>query len=133
MSKAKKFLENDHLSAHCDVYITKSSNVLGLPPYPLPCNVPPSRQSGDSKSGGEVLLHYTLRFNKTCLFRCKFTPTTGHEGPEGEMYSPALSLTSALDGVGVQRHALAALPPGKTRWPLYRRLGGPQGRYGRVR
>jgi hypothetical protein len=25
-----------------------------------------------------------------------------------------LSLTSAIDGVGVQRHAPAALPPGKT-------------------
>jgi hypothetical protein len=30
-------------------------------------------------------------------------------------------------GVGCQRHALAALPPGITRYPLYRRLGGPQG------
>ena len=49
------------------------------------------------------------------------------------MYSSILSLTSALDGVGCQRHALAALPPGKTRYPLYRRLGGPQGRSGRVR
>jgi len=30
-------------------------------------------------------------------------------------------------GAGVQRHALAALPPGKeTRYPFYRRLGGPQ-------
>jgi hypothetical protein len=36
-------------------------------------------------------------------------------------------------GVGGQRHAPAALPPGKTRYVLYRRLGGPQGRYGRVR
>ena len=36
-------------------------------------------------------------------------------------------------GVGGQRHAPAALPPGKTRYPLYRRLGGPKGRYGRVR
>ena len=36
-------------------------------------------------------------------------------------------------GVGVQRHAPAALPPGKTRYPLYRRLGGPQGRSGQVR
>ena len=35
-------------------------------------------------------------------------------------------------GVGGQRHAPAALPPGKTRYPLYRRLGGPLGRYGRV-
>jgi len=29
------------------------------------------------------------------------------------MYRPTLSLTSALDGVGGQRHDLAALPPGK--------------------
>jgi hypothetical protein len=28
--------------------------------------------------------------------------------------------------VGGQRHASAALPPGKTRYPLYRMLGGPQ-------
>ena len=35
--------------------------------------------------------------------------------------------------VGGQRHAQAALPPVKTRYPLYRRLGGPQGRPGRVR
>jgi hypothetical protein len=36
-------------------------------------------------------------------------------------------------GVGGQRHAPAVLLPGKTRYPLYRRLGGPQGRSGRVR
>ena len=36
-------------------------------------------------------------------------------------------------GVGGQRHALVALPQGKTRYPLYRRLGGPQDRSGRVR
>ena len=35
--------------------------------------------------------------------------------------------------VGGQRHASAALPPGKTRYPLYRRLGGPQGWSVRVR
>jgi len=34
--------------------------------------------------------------------------------------------------VGGQRHALAALRSGKTRYPLYRRLGGHQGRSGRV-
>ena len=32
-----------------------------------------------------------------------------------------------------QHHAPAPLPPGNTRYPLYRRLGGPQGRYGWVR
>ena len=36
-------------------------------------------------------------------------------------------------GVGGQRHAWAALPPGKSRYPFYRRLGGPQGRSGRVK
>jgi hypothetical protein len=35
--------------------------------------------------------------------------------------------------VGGRRHAPVTLPPGKTRYPLYRRLGGPQGRSGRVR
>jgi hypothetical protein len=34
--------------------------------------------------------------------------------------------------VGGQRHAPAALPPGKTQYPMYRRLGGPQGLSGRV-
>ena len=36
-------------------------------------------------------------------------------------------------GVVVQHHSPAALPPGETRYPLYRRLGGPQCRYGQVR
>jgi hypothetical protein len=35
-----------------------------------------------------------------------------------------LSLTSALDGVGGQRHEPVALLPGETRYALYRRLGG---------
>ena len=48
------------------------------------------------------------------------------------MYTSTLSITSGLDGVGGQRHAPAALPPGMTRYPLYRRLGGPQGQVGRV-
>jgi hypothetical protein len=54
---------------------------------------------------------------------------TGHEWPEVEKrYSSTVSLTSALDegGWSTPRHAPAALPPGKTRYPLYRRLGGPQ-------
>ena len=36
-------------------------------------------------------------------------------------------------GVGGQPHAPAALPPEKAQYPLYMRLGGPQGRSGRVR
>jgi len=36
-------------------------------------------------------------------------------------------------GVGGQRYAPAASLPGMTRYPLHRRLCGPQGRSGRVR
>ena len=61
----------------------------------------------------------------------KVQPRTGHEGPEGEWrYGYTLSLTSALDGMGGQRHAPATLPPEKTRYPLHRRLCGPQSRSG---
>ena len=35
-------------------------------------------------------------------------------------------------GVGGQCHALSTLPPGKARYPLYRRLDGPQGWSGQV-
>jgi hypothetical protein len=49
------------------------------------------------------------------------------------MYSSTLPSTSALDGVGVQRHAPVALAPGKSPYSLCRRLGGPQGRSERVR
>jgi hypothetical protein len=36
-------------------------------------------------------------------------------------------------GVGGKRHAPAALSPGKNQRLFYRRLGGPQGRSGRMR
>jgi len=50
-------------------------------------------------------------------------PRTGHERPEVEKrYSSTLSLTSALDGVGGERHALAASPPGKR--PGTHNIGG---------
>ena len=49
------------------------------------------------------------------------------------MYSSILSLTSVLDGVGCQCHASADLPPGKTQYPMYRRLARSQDRFGPVR
>jgi hypothetical protein len=36
------------------------------------------------------------------------------------------------EGEGGQHHAPAALPPGKIQYPLYKGLGGPQGRSGQV-
>jgi hypothetical protein len=64
----------------------------------------------------------------------KVHPRTSHKGPEGEqMYSYTLSLTSALDQVGGQRHAPAALTPGKTRYSLHSSPGGSRGRSGQMR
>jgi len=43
-------------------------------------------------------------------------------------------MTTALEmGEGSALRPGRSLPPGKTRYPLYRRLGGPQGRSGQVR
>ena len=47
----------------------------------------------------------------------KVQPRTGHEGPTGKCWM----------GVGGQHHASATLPPRRNPYPLYRRLGGPQG------
>ena len=58
---------------------------------------------------------------------------TGHESPQVEYrYSSTVSLTSTLYGVGSQRHAPTALLLGKTRYSLFGRLGGSQGRSGQV-
>jgi len=42
-------------------------------------------------------------------------------------------MTLALEGGGWSASRLGRLYRGKTRYPLYKRLGGPQGRSGRVR
>ena len=43
-------------------------------------------------------------------------------------------MTTALEGAeGSASRRGRSLPPAKTRYPLYRRLGGPQGRSGQVR
>jgi hypothetical protein len=65
----------------------------------------------------------------------KVLPRTGYEGPLGEWrYSSTLSLTLALDeGRWSTPRPGRFTPEKETRYPLYRRLGGPQGRSGRVR
>jgi hypothetical protein len=47
--------------------------------------------------------------------------------------SSAVSLTSAVDGVGGQRHVPAAVSPRKNRYPFHSRLSETQGRSGRMR
>jgi hypothetical protein len=59
---------------------------------------------------------------KTWIFKLqkkKNHPRTGRGGPEGdERYSCTLYLALALDGVGGQRHATAALPTGNRPVPI---------------
>ena len=77
---------------------------------------------------------FQARSQRKCKDKGTLHSTWGQESSEGEQrYGSTLSLISALNGVGGQRHAPAALPPGKNRYPLYRRLGGSQGRSGRAR
>jgi hypothetical protein len=55
-------------------------------------------------------------------------PRNRPEGPDGGRLIALLFLDfGAREEVGGQYHAPAALPPGKTRYPLYRRLDEPQG------
>jgi hypothetical protein len=65
-------------------------------------------------------------------FLGKSSPTTPMEAQGERRYSSYSFTTSALDGVSGQRQVLAALyPRGKDpRYPLGRRMGGPQSRSG---
>jgi hypothetical protein len=69
------------------------------------------------------------------LFKDKVHSRTGYEDPEGEwMYSSTLSLTLVLSGGEWSTPRPGRFTPGKvTRYTLYRRLGGPQCRSGRMR
>jgi hypothetical protein len=69
-----------------------------------------------------------------CKVKVKVTPEQATKA-QRESRDIALFFLYPLHwmALGGQRHALAALPPGKTRYPLYRRLCGPRGHSGRVR
>jgi hypothetical protein len=76
-----------------------------------------------------VVIAVTRRTN---CFTVQVHPRTSQEGPKG--YSSTLSLTSGLDMGGLSTPRPGLFTPGEeTRYPLCRRLGGPQGRSGRVR
>jgi hypothetical protein len=61
--------------------------------------------------------------------RLKMSDSTMLRNTVGRKVQPR----EAQGGVDGQRHAPAVLLTGKTRYPLYRWLGGPQYRSGRVR
>jgi len=64
-------------------------------------------------------------FNKV---KVKFTLEQVMEAQRGSWSIAPLFSTSTVDGVGGQHHDPAALSPEETRYPLYRRLGGPKDR-----
>jgi hypothetical protein len=66
--------------------------------------------------GGAVGGGTALKLGILYVVKRKVNPITDHEGPVVEYrYSSTVSLISALDGVGGQRHAPVSLPPRKTR------------------
>jgi hypothetical protein len=64
------------------------------------------------------------------LETCKVIDRKAQRGVEVYLYS---FLTSALEEGGWSAPRPGRFTPGKTRYPLYMRLGGPQGWSGRVR
>jgi hypothetical protein len=64
----------------------------------------------------------------------KVHPITSHKGQRGGglRYGSTLSLTAALDGFWWSPSPGRFTPVNETRYPLYRRLGGPQGQLGQV-
>jgi hypothetical protein len=132
---------------HINQYVRKdtqtSRNETAVTPGYIPTAVRPVYElSGTTRPLRDVWqqqrvckVHMSCPFRKQeiiGLWSCpRYTPwwRLGEE----EVYSCYSFLTSTLDGVSGQHHALAALyPPGKSpRYPLYRRLGGPQSRSGR--
>ena len=65
----------------------------------------------------------------------KVTPLQARLWPIGgvDVYLYSFTNMALEGGEGSTSRPGRSLPPGKTRYPLYRRLGGPQGRSGQVR
>ena len=109
-------------------------------------DVPTSATQGRAKPWwqGPCVLHVILYYyyyyyyyytsDVAVVKKGKVHPIICREGPEGiTKYSSTLFLTLALNGVVAQCHAPAVLYLGKTQYPIYRRLGGPQVRFARAR
>jgi hypothetical protein len=82
-----------------------------------------------------TILAQMRRYYTVVKVKGKVHPRRGHEGPWGrQRCTSTLSLTSALDRGGRTTRPGRFTPPprGQTRYPLYRKLGGAQGRSGRV-
>ena len=74
---------------------------------------------------------YTIKVHSCTGTEALYRPYGPYGGRD---ISSVLSWPTALVGCeGSASRPGPSLPPGKTRYPLYRRLGGPKGRFGQVR
>ena len=79
-------------------------------------------------------IYFLCLYDKLYKGKGKVFPLEAQLWPRGrvdvQLYS---SMTTALEvGEWSAAHPSCTLPLGKTQYPLYRRLGGPQGQYGQV-
>jgi len=68
----------------------------------------------------------------TIKVKAKFTLQQSMKTQSASRGTALFYVTSALAGIGGHRNAPAALPPGETQYPFYRKLGGSQNRNGQV-
>ena len=99
-------------------------------PQPTLFNLPPYLSRQKTYAGSRERIG-----NVKCILVQALRLCTGRTAHRGELrYSYTLILPTVLEGgEGSASRPGRCLPPGKTRYPLYRRMGGPQGRSGQVR
>ena len=109
---------------HFLCYAVRTNSLYLSPKTPIKTKITASNNGVRKK--GKVTVKCTLvQALRLCRGR------TAHRG------SPGIVLPFHDHGTGKGEGSASrpgrSLPPGKTRYPLYRRLGGPQGRSGQVR
>ena len=80
-------------------------------------------------------MKYTTYIKVKCTLVQALRLCTGHTAHRGSrgVAVPSVMTTALEGGEEPASRPGRSLPPGKTRYPLYRRLDGPQGRSGQVR
>jgi hypothetical protein len=75
-------------------------------------------------------IYWKSKYFQVLEFSTNYTASNGGRPSLNKGKIKGHPIAGHREGVGGQHHAPVVLPLGKTRYPLYRRLGGPQGRSG---